>query len=142
MKQPTAFAPVLAVANGTMDIDFYKNAFGANEHFRLNNDDGSLHVAEFDIDGAVFHLHELTEFNNAVTPAQAHGYTVTIGLFVDDVHTVFNQAIAAGATLKMPVTDFEYGYRQGELIDPFGHRWTIQCRIPAEPDWQSGTTEA
>jgi PhnB protein len=134
MKVATAFAPVLAIANGTTDIDFYKKAFNAVENFCLRDDDGSIHVAELVIDGAVFHVHEITKYSHTI-PANAGG-TVNIGLFVDDVHTVFNQAIAAGATQTMAVTDFDYGYRQGEFIDPFGHKWIIQCRIPASADWQ------
>jgi PhnB protein len=134
MKTPTAFAPVLAIANGTTDIDFYKNAFKAVENFCLRNDDGSIHVAELVIDGAVFHIHEVTPFSHTI-PAKAGG-TINVGLFVDDVYAVFNRAIVAGATQVMPVTDFEYGYRQGELIDPFGHKWIIQCRIPESPGWQ------
>lgn len=128
MKQKTMFAPMLIVDNGTMDISFYKNAFGAIEHMRLNNDDGSMHVAELTIDGAMFHLHEVTP-STGVTTQSARGGTVTIGLMVDDVHAIFNSAIAAGAKQLHPVTDYEYGYRQGDLIDPFGHKWTIQCRI-------------
>ena len=135
MTEKTAFAPVLAIANGTTNIDFYKEAFNATENFCVRNDDGSIHVAELVIDGAVFHVHEITEFSRTM-PATAGLGTVNIGLFVDDVHALFNQAIAAGAKEAMPVTDFEYGYRQAELIDPFGHKWIIECHIPTSPDWK------
>jgi PhnB protein len=131
-----AFAPVLAIPNGVTDIDFYKEALGAVEHFRLNNDDGSIHVAEFSIDGAIFHIHEITRWSGTVTPQNGKGATASIGLFVNDVHAVFNRAIAAGAILVTPVTDYDYGYRQGEFTDAFGHRWIIQCHIPASPDWK------
>ncbi|HTH82381.1 MAG TPA: VOC family protein [Mucilaginibacter sp.] len=131
----TSFAPVLAIANGTTNIDFYKKAFNAVENFCLRNDDGSIHVAELVIDGALFHVHELTKSSSTVTPLSIKAGTVNIGLFVDDVHSVFNRAIAAGAKQNMPVTDFEYGYRQGEFIDPFGHKWVIECRIPASEEW-------
>lgn len=53
----THFAPELHIPNGTTNIDFYKS-FGATEHFILRNDDGTIHVAELDFDGAIFHLHE------------------------------------------------------------------------------------
>jgi PhnB protein len=135
MKTITAFAPVLAIPNGTTDIDFYKKAFNAVENFCLRNDDDSIHVAELVIDGAVFHVHEITPFSHTIPPKPGGG-TVNIGLFVDDVYAVFNQAVATGANPTMPVTDFEYGYRQGELIDPFGHKWIIQCRIPMSADWK------
>lgn len=141
MKTPTAFAPMLAIPNATMEIDFYKNAFNAVENFCLRNDDGSIHVAELSIDGALFHLHEITRHGGNITPDGAKGVTAGIGLFVEDVHAVFNKAISAGAALHMPVTDFEYGYRQGEFTDPFGHRWIIQCRIPASLEWDKKMEE-
>ena len=129
MEQKTTFAPVLAIPNGVTNIDFYKNAFNAIEHMRLNNDDGSVHVAELVIDGAMFHLHEITDFTGTVTPDSLNGGTVTLGLMVDDVHAVFDSAIAAGARIASPVQDYDYGYRQGELLDPFGHRWMIERKI-------------
>ena len=135
METKTAFAPLLTINNGVTDIDFYKNAFGAVENFCLKNDDGSIHVAELVIDDAMFHLHEMTS-QTQVSPDKFNASTAVIGLFTADVHSVFNRAIAAGATILSPVTDYEYGYRQGELKDPFGHQWVIQCPIPASPDWK------
>ncbi|SDE79287.1 PhnB protein [Mucilaginibacter pineti] len=129
MKTQTSFAPMLAIDNGVTSIGFYKEAFDAIENFCLRNDDGSIHVAELVIDGAMFHIHEVTQFSGTITPANAGGRTVSVGLFVDDVHAVFNKAIAAGGIEVVPVTDFEYNYRQGELIDPFGHRWIIEKKL-------------
>jgi PhnB protein len=130
-----SFAPMLTIRNGVMDIDFYKKAFGAVETMRLNNDDGSVHVAEFFIEEAMFHVHEVTQ-SAMFSPEKYNGSTVTIGLMTTDVHGVVAQAVAAGAGVISPVVDYEYGYRQGEIKDPFGHRWIIQCRIPASPDWK------
>jgi PhnB protein len=129
MKTQTAFAPLLIIENGVTDIDFYKNAFGAVEHFRFTNDDGSVHVAEFDINGALFHLHEQKTEAGSYCPHHIGGVTVTIGLMADDVHAVYDKAVAAGAKIITPVTDYDYGYRQGDLLDPFGHQWTIQKKI-------------
>ena len=44
---------------------------------------------------------------------------------MEDVDATFNQAVKAGATVLMPVTDMFWGDRQGQLLDPFGHRWSI-----------------
>lgn len=122
----THFAPELHIPNGTFNFEFYTN-FGATEHFCLKNDDGSIHVAEFDIDGAIFHLHET--MHGALEPISAKGVTTVIGLFVDNVQEVFTRAISAGATEINPVTDHDYGYRQGMFKDPFGHYWQIQKKI-------------
>jgi PhnB protein len=132
----TSFAPELTIPNGVTNIDFYKNAFGAVEHMRLNNDDGSVHVAEFFIEEAMFYVHEKTQWSKAITPDKDNAGTVKIGLMVMDVHGLMDSAIKAGAELVSPVQDYEYGYRQCEIKDPFGHHWVLQCRIPTSPDWK------
>lgn len=122
----THFAPELHIPNGTTEIDFYTK-FGATEIFCFRNDDGSIHVAELEINGATFHVHET--MRNALEPISAKGVTSVIGLFVPDVQEVMDKAIRAGATEINPVTDHEYGYRQGMFKDPFGHYWQIQKKI-------------
>src|SRR6185312_298420 len=129
MKPKTFFAPELTIENGVTDVDFYKNAFGATEIRRFSNDDGSIHVSEMEIDGALFHLHEVTSVFNS-SPVRLAGTTVTIGLFVEDVDAIIASALEAGATLVSPAQDYFYGYRQGQIADPHGHRWQIQKRIP------------
>ena len=128
MIEKTYFAPELHIPNGTLSIDFYTK-FGATENFCIRNDDNSIHVAELQIGGAVFHVHETMHWFNALEPLSAKGVTAVIGLFVDDVKEVFNRALAAGATQISPVTDHDYGYRQGIFKDPFGHYWQVQKRI-------------
>lgn len=120
------FAPELHIPNNTFNIDFYIK-FGATENFTFRNDDGSIHVAELEINGAIFHLHET--MRGALEPISAKGVTAVIGLFVDNVQEVFNRAIVAGATQINPVTDHDYGYRQAMFKDPFGHYWQIQKKI-------------
>lgn len=124
-NRPTYFAPELHIPNGTFSIDFYTK-FGALEHFCFRNDDGSIHVAELEINGAIFHLHEIVRHFEALEPISAKGVTSVIGLFVPDVDELMQKAIQAGATEISPATDYEYGYRQGMFKDPFGHYWQIQ----------------
>jgi PhnB protein len=124
----THFAPELHIPNGTKEIDFYKK-LGATEHFCFRNEDGSIHVAEFDIDGAVFHIHETMRWLDALEPIAAKGVTTIIGLFVEDVQQFFDHAISVGGIVISPVTDHDYGYRQGMFKDPFGHYWQIQKKI-------------
>ena len=121
----TFFAPQLLINNGIKDISFYAKAFGATENLCLYNDDGSVHVAELSIDGAIFHLHEVTK-PYFFSPGKNNGTSCLIGLFVPDVQAVMDNAVKAGAKQISPSTDYEYGYRQGEIEDPFGHRWLIE----------------
>ena len=122
------FAPQLFINNGVKDISFYTNAFGATENFCLRNEDDSVHVAELSIDGTIFHLHEVTK-QHFFSPEKHQGTTAIIGLFVSDVSAVVNKAIQAGAVEISAVKDYEYGYRQGEIKDIFGHHWLIEKKI-------------
>ncbi|MEC7263797.1 MAG: VOC family protein [Bacteroidota bacterium] len=126
-ESTTHFAPELHIPKGTFQIDFYTK-WGAVEHFCFRNDDGSIHVAELNFDGAIFHVHE-TMRGDALEPQSAKGVTTIIGLFVPDVQKVMDKAIEAGAILVNPTTDHDYGYRQGMFQDPFGHFWQIQKKI-------------
>ena len=122
----THFAPELHIPNGTLNIDFYTN-FGAIEHFCVRNDDDSIHVAELEIDGAIFHVHET--MHGAIEPISANGVTTVIGLFVADVDAIMQKAINAGAIEINAAEDHDYGYRQGMFKDPFGHYWQIQKKL-------------
>lgn len=121
----TFFAPQLFIKNGVTDISFYAKAFGATENLCFRNDDNSVHVAELCIDGAIFHLHEVTK-PHFFSPAEHNGTTTLIGLFVPNVDAVMDRAIKAGAIEISAAKDYEYGYRQGEIKDPFGHHWLIE----------------
>jgi PhnB protein len=87
----TFFAPQLLIDNNVTDISFYERAFGATEHFCFRNDDNSVHVAELNINGAVFHLHEITK-PWFFAPAKYNGTTTIIGLFVPNVDEVMRNA--------------------------------------------------
>lgn len=123
------FAPQLYIPNRTFDISFYINGLGATEVRKWMNDDGSYHVSELSIDGALFHLHEENTSKQQYDPVQTKGITTMIGLFVDNVDAVMNRAINAGAKEIVPAQDYDYGYRQGEFKDPFGHLWMIEKKI-------------
>jgi PhnB protein len=126
MTIKTAFVPMLTIASGITDISFYARAFEAIELRVLRNDDNSIHVAELLVDGALLHLHEDKPWAGIVNPLTSDAVSAFIGLMVNDPHTVFEKAVTAGATIVTPMTDYDYGYQQGEIKDPFGHIWIIE----------------
>jgi len=129
INHKTFFAPQLFIPSGITDISFYTKAFGAVEIRTWRNDDGTVHVAELSIDGAIFHLHEERPEKRQLEPTNNNGITTLIGLFVENVDEVIDNAINAGATLLSPAQDYDYGYRQGNIQDPFGHQWMIEMEI-------------
>jgi len=124
-----SFAPQLYIQSGVKNIEFYTKAFEATELRRWTNDDGTIHVAELSINGALFHLHEESSKADLFSPEKHNGSTAILGLFVEDVDAYMNSAISAGAVEISPAQDYEYGYRQGIVKDPFGHQWMIEKKI-------------
>lgn len=125
----TFFAPQLFIKSGATNVDFYINGLGATELRRFSNDDGTIHVSELSINGALFHVHEENIGKSQYEPIKNKGITCLIGLFVEDVDKVVNKAVAAGAALVGPPQSYDYGYRQAEIKDPFGHLWLIEQKI-------------
>jgi PhnB protein len=122
----TYFAPELSLTAVAPAVEFYKKAFGVEELLIVKNEDGSVHVAELSLQGAIFHLHQEMPGTVERGPEAFGGTTVIVGVFVDDPDALMDRAVAAGALVLKPMKSHEYGYRQGTLEDPFGHHWTFQ----------------
>jgi len=117
--------PYLIVHGGAEAIEFYKTAFGAAELFRFPTPDGKIGHAEIKIgDSPIMLADEFAEMGYK-GPQSLGGSPVSLMIYVDDVDTVFKQAIDAGATVKEALQDKFYGDRIGTVIDPFGHRWHL-----------------
>jgi PhnB protein len=116
----TSIQPWLTVQNAAKSIEFYKNAFGAVETYRMEDPGGGL-VVKLSIDGAEFWISSENDNANA---KQLGNDTIRMILVVDDPDTVFTKAIAAGASEIFPVGE-EYGWRLGRIVDPFGLHWEI-----------------
>ena len=114
----------LSVRGGARAIDFYQRAFGATELMRLTSPDGHV-VAEMAIDGARFFLADESPDYGNLSPESLGGSSVRIELFVSDPDAVAQRAVTAGAKEVFPVADKPFGYRQGRVVDPFGHHWLI-----------------
>jgi len=117
--------PYLIIGGAGDAIEFYKKAFGAQELFRFPTPDGKIGHAEIKIgDSPIMLADEYPEMGYK-GPQSLGGSPVSIMIYVEDVDTIFNQAVAAGATVKEAVTDKFYGDRLGTVTDPFGHVWHI-----------------
>jgi PhnB protein len=116
--------PYLTVTDSAQAIDFYKRAFGAEELLRVDLPDGKVAHAEIKIGNSIIMLcDEMPGWSPS--PQSLGGTAVNIFLYVKDVDQVFNQAVAAGARINMPVSDMFWGDRYGQVTDPFGHSWSL-----------------
>ena len=117
--------PYLIIKDAAAALEFYKKAFGAKEIMRMGSPDGSIGHAEIQIGNSRIMIASEFPQMGVRSPQSIGGSPVSIFLYVEDVDKVFNQAVAAGATVRMPVADQFWGDRYGKLQDPYGHLWDV-----------------
>jgi uncharacterized glyoxalase superfamily protein PhnB len=121
--------PHLVCAGAADAIEFYKRAFGAVEMARMPGPQGKLMHAMLRIgDSAVMLVDEYPEMGK-LSPQSLKGSSVTIHLYVDDADATVERAVKAGAKVAMPVHEQFWGDRYGQLVDPFGHRWSVATHV-------------
>ena len=119
--------PHLVIKGASEAIEFYKRAFGAEEHGRMPfpGPDGQMKLGHAELQIGDSRLFLADEFPQQGSVAPNGSSPVTLHLYVTDADAVFNRAVAAGATVAMPLADMFWGDRYGKLVDPFGHHWSI-----------------
>ena len=122
--------PHLVCKDAAKAIEFYKKAFGAEEGGRLTTPDRKkvLHSSLRIGDSALMLTDEFPDWGS-VGPETLKGTPVVIHLYVKDADSVFDQAVKAGATVKMPIAEMFWGDRYGQLQDPFGHVWSVATHV-------------
>ncbi|MDP2027574.1 VOC family protein [Sulfuriferula sp.] len=124
-----SITPHLVCAGAIAAIDFYQRAFNAVAVMRLPGAADKLMHAQIRIgDSNIMLVDEMPEWGS-LGPSALKGTPVTLHCYVNDADAAFAQAIAAGATVKMPLADMFWGDRYGILVDPFGHHWSIATHI-------------
>lgn len=126
----TGVTPHLTINDGRAGeaCDFYVAAFGATERMRMPADDGKrLMHAHLVVNGASLMLaDDFPEYSGRPSGAPAG---VTLHLQVDDADAWFDRAVKAGAEVRMPLDDQFWGDRYGQVVDPFGHVWSIGATV-------------
>jgi PhnB protein len=117
--------PYLIIRGAAAAIEFYTKAFGATELFRFPAPDGKIGHAEIKIGDSPIMLADEYPDMGYKGPQTLGGSPVSLMIYVDDVDTVFDRAVAAGAKTREAVSDKFYGDRIGTLEDPFGHVWHV-----------------
>ncbi len=115
----------LVVRDAAKAIDFYKQAFGAQELMRMKGPDGKIGHAELKIGDSIIFLADEFPQGNVKAPQTLGGTTCSINLYVEDVDSSFDRAVKAGAKSTMPLADMFWGDRYGTVVDPFGHSWGV-----------------
>ncbi len=127
--EPIGLTPYLVVSDAAAASDFYQRAFGATEIARHAAPGGKklMHVRVTLFGSLLMFADDFPEMmgRKSRTPEALGGTPITLHLQVPDANAVWEKAVAAGATVTMPLKDQFWGDRYGQLLDPFGHQWSI-----------------
>ncbi len=121
--------PYLIVKEAARAIEFYIKAFGGAELMRMPAPDGRIMHAEIRLGDSPIMLADEFPERGIRGPQSLGGTSVGLLIYVPDVDAVFHRAVAAGATVEIPLKDQFYGDRSATVFDPFGHKWTIATHV-------------
>ena len=120
----TSASPRLTFKDAAKAIEFYKQAFGAEETMRFEVG-GSIAHAEITIGDSSIKLSEEWPEGGRFSAETLGASPVQLGLLVEDVDSFAARAVAAGLKTILPIKDQFYGRREGSFVDPFGYTWNI-----------------
>jgi uncharacterized glyoxalase superfamily protein PhnB len=121
--------PHIVVQGADRAATFYRAAFGAEELARIPTPDGRLMSVELRIGDSRLHLADEFPELGVLAPPSIGGTAVVLSLNVEDAEAVFAQALVAGAEVRQPLQQMFWGDLQGQLADPFGHRWNVAQHV-------------
>jgi len=115
----------IVVPDAAQAIEFYKKALGAQEKdkFMMPDGKGVMH-AELKVGNSVLMLGN-EHRPECVSPKSLGGTSVSLNIYTENADAMFDRAVKAGCTVKMPMADQFWGDRYGQVEDPYGHRWSF-----------------
>ena len=129
--------PYLTVDNAAAAIEFYRQAFGAQELFRLPMPDGAggekIGHAEVKIGDSHLMLSDEWPGMDVLGPKSRGGASASFLIYGPDVDRAFQRAIDAGARAEQQPSDQFWGDRMGTVTDPFGHKWMLATHVEDVP---------
>jgi PhnB protein len=123
--------PCLTIHGAGKALEFYAAVFGATERMRTPGPGGTIVHAEIQIGDSVVIVadEDPSQGTKAPPPGGLTGSPAFLFIYVEDVDAVIARAAELGATVQRPAQDQFYGDRDGYIIDPFGHGWTVASHV-------------
>jgi PhnB protein len=127
--------PALVVDGAAKALEFYAEVYGATERMRVPGPDGTIAHAEIEIGDSVVMVEDASPHMGTKAPPAGglEGSPAALFIYVEDVDAVMDLATELGATQERPAQDQFYGDRDGHIVDPFGHRWTVATHVEDVP---------
>jgi PhnB protein len=126
-KGYSSLTPHLVVSPADKAIGFYRDVFGAELVDETRFGDSVAHATLALPFGRLTLSDPLPAYE--LVAAGPGPLSMTLAIYVPDVDAVAELAVAHGAKLREPASDFASGDRFASVLDPFGVRWAIMTRV-------------
>jgi PhnB protein len=124
-----AITPHIVVQDADRAAEWYTRALGADERTRVTLPNGKIMSIELWFgDSAVMVADEFPEMG-IVSPLAIGGTAVVLHLYTDNVDALWQRVVDAGAEVLHPLQEQFWGDRQGQVLDPFGHKWGLAQHV-------------
>ena len=126
--------PALRYDDANEAIRWLHEAFGITEHFVVRNDEGRVEHGQLAWRGSIVMLGDASDDVHSLP--QHHGSISMTAESPEQVDEVFARAVAAGATVILPLTDTDYGSHAFTVADYEGNHWHLGTYDPfaSEPE--------
>jgi PhnB protein len=123
--------PALVVDGAARAIEFYAEVFGTTERTRFPGPDGTVAHAEIVLGDSVLIIEDPSPYmgTKAPAPGGTDGAPTFLYVYVEDVDATIARAVELGARQVRAPQDQFYGERDGFIVDPFGHGWTVASHV-------------
>src|SRR5215204_7573885 len=128
-----SITPHIVVRDADVASNWYRQALGAVERTRVTLPNGKVMYAELHFgDSAVMVADEFPEMG-IVSPLAIGGTAVVLHLYTDNVDALWQRVVDAGAEVLHPLQEQFWGDCQGQVLDPFGHKWGLAQHVRDVP---------
>jgi PhnB protein len=119
----------IIVPGAARAVRWYTTVLGAGEKSRITLTGGRLMHLELWFGPSVVMVADEFPEHDALSPATTGGTSAVLCLQASDVDAVWARALDAGAGVARPLAETFWGEREGQVVDPFGHRWGLSQHV-------------
>ncbi|OJT16930.1 glyoxalase [Archangium sp. Cb G35] len=124
-----SLTPSLSLRDAAKAIEFYKEALGAKELFRLPMPGGKVAHAELQIgDSRLMVADSMPEWGNK-SAKDFGGTPVGLCVYTENVDALYERFLKAGGKQLRPLQNEFYGDRTAQVEDPEGYKWTLMQHV-------------
>jgi PhnB protein len=122
--------PYLCASGARDAIAFYRDVFGAVESTpAIVDEHGRVGHAEFRIGDAPIMISDEHPEIGVLSPTTLGGSATMFNVYVPDADATVALAREHGAAVVREVELQPYGDRSGQIVDPWGHRWSVNTHV-------------